>query len=134
MRRRVTELGVAVALTIGVGVVVWAQQGQRVPGPGSGVVTVQGAVNVANSPTVRQEGDWKTAITNTPSVNVTNTPAVNVAPPAFVKVGLRYQIVWSAGETEQLTAAVVGPGGWVRVTGPERWINLAQARSVTTLP
>jgi hypothetical protein len=133
MRRRLAGVAVAVGIAISVGALALAQQGQRVPGPGSGVVTVKGAVDVGNSPSVRQEGDWKTAITNTPSVNVTNTPAVNVAPPAFVKVGLRYQIVWSAGETEQVTAAVVGPGGWVRVTGPERGINLDQARSVTTL-
>jgi hypothetical protein len=98
------------------------------------VVTVHGTVNVSNTPAVRQEGDWKTAITNTPSVNVTNTPVVSIMPPGFLKVGVRYQIVWSAGETEQIVAAVIGPGGWVRVTGPERWINLAQARSVTALP
>ena len=133
---------VVVVMTIGLGVAAWAQQGQPRPGPGSGVVTVQGTVDVANSPAVRQQGDWRMAVVNTPAVTVANTPAVtvantptvSVAPPAFVKAGQRYQIVWSSGETEQIAAAAVGTGGWVRVGGAERWINLAQARSVTTLP
>jgi hypothetical protein len=121
--------------TIGcLGVAAWAQQGQPRPGPGSGVVTVQGTVDVGNSLAVSQEGDWKMTIANTPAVTVANTPAVSLAPLAFVKAGVRYQVVWSSGETERIAAAELGTGGWVRVAGPERWINLAQARSVATLP
>jgi hypothetical protein len=132
MRTRLT--GIVMAVVACVGAVAWAQQGQPRPGPGSGVVTVQGTVNVANSPGVRQEGDWRMAVVNTPSVTVANSPVVSIAPPAFFKAGLRYQIVWSSGETEQISAGPVGPDGWVRVAGAERWINLAQVRSVTTLP
>ena len=123
MKRRLT--GIVIATTVSLGVVAWAQQGQPRPGPGSGVMAVQGTVSVGNAPAVRQDGDWHVAVSNTPSVNV--------APPPFVRVGARYQIVWSAGESEQVVAAALGPGGWVRLEGAERWINLAQARSIATV-
>ena len=139
---RARWIGIVMA-TIGcLGVAAWAQQGQPRPGPGSGVVTVQGTVDIVNAPAVRQEGDWKMSLANTPAVTVANTPAVTVAntptvslaPPEFVKTGGRYQIVWPSGETERISAAAVAAGGWIRVAGPERWINLAQARSVAALP
>jgi hypothetical protein len=129
MRRRFAGI-LVLALTC-VAVAAWAQQGQPRPGPGSGVVTVDGTVKLANGPSTTKEGDWKVAIGNTPSVNVANTPNVSIAPLAFVTPGKRYQIVWATGETEQISAAATGPGAWVRVAGPERWLNLAQARSVT---
>ena len=132
MRRR--WVGILTAAISCFAIAAWAQQGQPKPGPGSGVVTVQGTVDIGNSLAVRQEGDWKMAIANTPAVTIANTPAVSVAPPDFVKAGARYQIVWPSGETERIAAAAVGTAGWVRVAGPERWVNLAQARSVTTLP
>jgi hypothetical protein len=132
MRRR--SIGIlAVALTC-VAVVALAQQGQPRPGPGSGVVTVQGTVVLANAPEKTKEGDWKVAVANTPSVNVANTPNVSLSPLAFVTPGKRYQIVWSTGETEQISATATGAGAWVQVTGGERWVNLALARSVTALP
>ena len=133
--------GILVVLLTGAAVAAWAQQGQPRPGPGSGVVSVNGTVTLANAPGMTKEGDWRVAvantpsvaIANTPSVNVANTPNVNMAPPAFVTTGKRYQITWPSGETEQITAAATGAGAWVRVAGPERWINLAQARSVALL-
>jgi hypothetical protein len=97
-------------------------------------MAVEGTVNVGNAPAVRQDGDWRIAVSNTPSVTVANTPVVSVAPPPFVRIGARYEIVWSSGEREQVAAAALGPNGWVRVAGAERWINLAQARSVATVP
>jgi hypothetical protein len=132
MRRRLT--GIVMATIASFGVVAWAQQGQPRPGPGSGVVSVQGVVNVGNTPSVRQDGEWRIAVANTPAVTIANSPVVSVSPPPFVRVGARYQIVWSSGETEQVAAASVGPDTWVRVAGPERWINLAQARSISALP
>jgi hypothetical protein len=123
--------GILVAGLACVAIVVSAQQGQPRPGPGSGIVTVDGAVKVANAPPTTKDGEWGVAIANTPSVNVANTPSVNLAPPPFVTVGKRYQIVWPSGETEQITVGATAGGTWVRVAGPEAWINLAQARKVT---
>jgi hypothetical protein len=126
--------GMVAVLLAGVAVAAWAQQGQPRPGPGTGVVTVDGIVNLGNAPAMTKEGDWRVAVANTPSVNVANMPDVNIAPPAFVTPGKRYQIVWPTGETEQITAAATSAGAWVKVAGPERWVNLAQARSITLLP
>jgi hypothetical protein len=135
--------GILVIVLTCAGLVAWAQQGsggtnrswgQSQPGPGSGVVTVEGTVKLANGPGTTKEGDWRVAIANTPSVNVANAPSVSLAPLAFVTPGKRYQIVWSTGETEQIAAAATGAGAWVRVTGPERWVNLAMARSVAMVP
>jgi hypothetical protein len=135
MRRRLA--GLVAVLLAGVAVAAWAQQGQPRPGPGTGVVTVDGIVNLGNAPAMTQEGDWRVAVANTPSVNVATMPSVNIAniaAPAFVTTGKRYQIVWPTGESEQITAAATGTGAWVKVAGPERWVNLGQARSVTLLP
>jgi hypothetical protein len=134
--------GILLVLLTGAAVAAWAQQGQPRPGPGSGVVTVDGTVTLANAPGTTKEGDWRVAVANTasvnvantPSVTVANTPSVSIAPPAFLTPGKRYQIIWPNGETEQITAAASGAGAWVRVAGPERWLNLAQARSVALLP
>ena len=109
MRRRLP--GILVVLLTGAAVAAWAQQGQPRPGPGSGVVSVNGTVTLANAPGTTKEGDWRVAVANTPSVNIANTPYVSFAPLAFVTPGKRYQITWPSG-------------------GSERWVNLAQARSV----
>src|SRR4029453_17483088 len=121
MRRRLT--GILIVVLTCAAVAVWGQQGQPRPGPGSGIVTVAGTVNLGNSPAVKQEGDWKVSIANAPSVKVENTPSVSLAPLPFIKAGQRYQVIWSAGDTEQIAVAAAGTGAWVRVSGPERWVN-----------
>ena len=129
MDRRFT--GILVAALACVAIVASAQQGQPRPGPGSGIVTVAGAVKVANAPPTTRDGEWSVAIANTPSINVANTPSVNLTPLPFVAVGKRYQIEWPTGQTEQITVGATAGGTWVRVAGPEEWINLAQAKKVT---
>ncbi|HSC25763.1 MAG TPA: hypothetical protein VLD67_00730 [Vicinamibacterales bacterium] len=113
-----------------------AQQTQAtVPGPGSGIMTVTGTINVGNAPPVlaSQAGEWKMEIANVPNVRVLSTPPVVLAPPDFVKVKSRYEVTWAAGEKETVQVIQLGQGGWVRVAttgGRERWINLGGARSV----
>jgi hypothetical protein len=102
-------------------------QVQAVPGPGSGVVTVTGKVEVVNAPDVgaSQRGDWKM------DVRVTNTPTVTLAPLSFVKVGGRYEVLWPNGEKEMVRIAELGAGEWIRVESTRpRWVNLAAARSI----
>ena len=123
MRRRLP--GILVVLLTGAAVAAWAQQGQPRPGPGSGVVSVNGTVTLANAPGTTKEGDWRVAVANTPSVNVANTPYVSFAPLAFVTPGKRYQITWPSGETEQITAAAtgrrrLGTGRWPGTVGQPR--------------
>jgi hypothetical protein len=123
-------------------VVVWvrvsANQGQRVPGPGSGVVTVEGTVDIGNTPTVNasQAGAWKMSVANVPDVRVVNTATVALAPPDFIKTGRRYAITWSSSEREVVAVSQVTAGGWVRVQGSvqPRWINLSLARAVEDVP
>ena len=137
MRIRVTTALVAAGVLAWVGVA--AQPTQPRPGPGSGVVTVEGSVIVANIPTVQamQLGDWKVTVANAPDVRVANAPTVHVAGPAFLKVEGRYELVWSTGDRETVVVRQLGQGGWIRVdgaTGRERWVNLTTARSVAAVP
>jgi hypothetical protein len=135
MRTRFMIAALAAALLVWAGVS--AQQGTRpTPGPGTGIVTVTGSVDIGNTLDVRaaQRGDWRVAVANTPDVRVANTPSVVVAPPGFVKKGL-YEITWPSGDRETVTIVEVGPGGWVQVTkasrdGRRRWVNLSAARDV----
>jgi hypothetical protein len=135
-----TAIGVMAGVLIGA--VAWtgaSQQGQALPGPGSGIVTVTGEVKLANRPVVEamQQGDWRVAIANTAPVTVTNTPAVTFAIPFTLHKGGRYEIVWSAGERETVTVTDAG-AGWVlaefsgQMPG-RRWLNLAQVRSILEL-
>lgn len=103
------------------------------PGPGTGIVTVKGTVDIGVMPDVRalQEGEWKVALVNTPNVRVVAT-----APLDFVKQGRRYRVTWLAGESEDIVVAQLGSGGWTRVessTRRSRWINLDEARGVEEL-
>jgi hypothetical protein len=119
-----------------------ARQVQSVPGPGSGVATVSGAVKVTNSPPTTLAGEWKVSVANAPPVTVpdgdwkvavANRPTVNVAPPEFVKQGGRYAITWTDGSSEIVTVAALAAGGWIRIDGNgsrQRWINLSVARRV----
>src|SRR5262245_46330626 len=71
-------------------------QVQPVPGPGSGVVTVQGEVDVRRLPLVEvgQRGDWKVSLASVADARVVSMPAVALARPAFVRSGARYDITW----------------------------------------
>jgi hypothetical protein len=121
MRARFAALGVIGAMVLWAAV--YAQQTQPRPGPGSGIMAVEGTVAIGNIPTVNA------TVTNTPSVQVTSVPPVGLAPLPFVRVGARYAITWPNGESQRVTIASVGPHGWVNV-GQESWVNLAAARSI----
>jgi hypothetical protein len=116
----------------------WAQamhgQGQSVPGPGTGIVTVQGQVDIRNMPmlNVGQRGDWRVTLASVADTRVVNMPPVTLSRPAFVRAGARYMITWAGGEQETIAVGEVADGAWVRVTanGRDRWLNLAQARAI----
>lgn len=137
--RRSSAVVMGLAILGGAG---WAASGQvqRVPGPGTGVVTVTGEVNVVNRPAVdaAQQGEWKVSVANTAPVTVTNTPSVTVALPIPLRRGVRYEIAWPTGEREVIVPAQAGATTWVRVersatTGP-RWVNVAAARAIAEVP
>lgn len=132
MRRRI----VGVILLAGVGLTtISAQQGQSVPGFGSGEVTVKGVVGISNTVPVTQSGSWKVAVDGSPEVRVANQPIVWIAPPSFIKAGGRLAITWNAGDTENVTVSAVGGGGWIQVNTsntPIRWINVTLARAIET--
>jgi hypothetical protein len=109
------------------------QQTKERPGFGSGVVLVEGSVDVtAVKGAVNVQGTVNASQLGTWTVAVSNTPTVAVAGPAFLRAGGRYSVIWSTGESETMSIASLGGGGWVRVAGTgERWINLTTARSVT---
>jgi len=113
-------------------------QVQSVPGPGSGIVTVRGEVDIRRLPPmdVSQRGDWKVSLANVADVRVVNTPTVAVAPLAFLKVGGRYDVIWPAGDRETVGIAELGSGGWVRAAGEgrRRWVNLAAAKTIQDAP
>jgi len=125
---------------IGVTALVWVGsmygQVQPVPGPGSGIVTVQGEVDVRRLPDVRQGGDWKVSLANVADVRVVNTPTVAGALPPFLRTGSAYEVTWPAGDRETFTIAQLGVGTWVRVAGQgrPRWLNLATARTIEEMP
>jgi hypothetical protein len=118
-----------------------AQQAQQdvrsTPGLGSGIVTVTGAVEVANSPTVEalQAGQWTVALAQPADVRLAGTSRIAFALPGIVQARGRYAIVWSGGERETITAEQLGTDGWLRTAtdGRPRWINLAMARSIEEL-
>jgi hypothetical protein len=113
-------------------------QVQPVPGPGTGVVTVQGEVDVRRMPLVDvgQRGEWKVLLAAPADTRVLAMPAVAIARPLFVKQGARYAITWTGGEQETIVIAQAGDGAWVRATvnGRDRWLNLAHARAVDEMP
>ena len=133
---------VVAGVLIAVAALYWARstngQVQSVPGPGSGIVTVQGEVDVRRLPPIDagQRGDWKVSLANVAEVRVVNTPAVTVAPPPFLKVGRQYLVTWPAGETETIVIAEVGSGGWSRAASGKRprWLNLATAKAIEEIP
>lgn len=118
--------GIAAAALLGIGLA--AHQDVRpVPGPGTGIVNVVGAVDVRTLPPVNaaQLGEWKVA--------VGSAPDVRVAPPPFLKLRASYAVTWSDGVQEMISPEEILPGGWIRtvpVNGRPRWVNLATARSL----
>jgi hypothetical protein len=128
------RMRIAVIALLAAGGLWWAQsasgQAQPVPGFGSGIVTVQGTVGIGKLPDklpdidVGQRGEWRVAVSNTPTV----TPAL---PPVLASAGVRVLVTWPSGESERIVVAQMA-GAWARVDGPEgqRWLNLATARAV----
>jgi hypothetical protein len=115
-----------------------ARQVQPYPGPGSGIVTVAGTVNVGNSPSVQaaQYGEWKMVVANIPDVRIADTAAVRIASPSFLTPKRTYEVVWGTGDRETISVLDVGVDGWARVqhAGGQRWVNASLARSITVLP
>lgn len=132
MRTRV-GLG-AVILAAGLGGFLYAQETRPVPGFGTGVVKIEGTVDIGNAPVVlaHQSGEWKVALISPADVRVVNAPSVTVAAPSFLTKDGRYDVVWSTGDRQTVRVAEIAAGGWIRVESPdgEQWINLASARSV----
>jgi hypothetical protein len=129
MPTRIIAVSLAAAATLAAGSS--AQVTQPRPGPGSGVVTVSGTVDIGRMPVATvnaaQQGEWR--------VTIASMPQVVVAPVAFVKAGGRYVITWPNGETQAIRIAQVGPGGWVKVADTrERWLNLTTAREIEVAP
>jgi hypothetical protein len=111
----------------------WAQTFPA-PHAGTGVVTVTGAVEVTNTPSVlaRQAGEWQVAIAS--------LPPIALPPPGFLQVGGRYAFVWPNGRRDVIVVREVRPDGWLRAeltgTGAERglrWVNPSQAALVEAL-
>jgi hypothetical protein len=140
MRIQAAAIGTVLALA-SAGIVAGraASQTQPRPGPGTGVIPIEGTVTVTNIPSVAvsntptvlatQSGDWKVA--------VTTMPAVRLAAPAFLKEGRRYRVTWPSGQQEELTVQRIADG-WLlgdRVEGGARgvrWINPAMVAAVET--
>jgi hypothetical protein len=133
MQRSAFIKGTAVAAMLSVAMMAWAAssagQGVKpVPGPGTGIVTVEGTVNVGNTPVVM--------VGNTPMVNAVQGGAWKVAAsvpnPDFLQLNRSYTVTWPDGGTQSVVVAEVGSNGWVRVENPgrRRWINLGQVLSV----
>lgn len=124
MRTRLT-VGALIAVGALIPVRSLTGQVQPIPGPGSGIVTVTGTVDVGNVPVVNavQRGDWK--------VTIEALPAVTLAPLPFLRVGKTYRVSWPNGQTQTMTVRQTGPHGWVAIDTTQRsWVNLAGAQSV----
>jgi hypothetical protein len=122
----------APALAIAAAALLWAavsaqQEMLPKPGPGSGITNVAGSVSITNTPSVMaaQQGDWRVAVSNTPSVRVTEVPS-----PGFLRTGATYEIVWVDGSRETVTVSSIATNGWIEVERSRRWINLSSARSI----
>ncbi|MGB2718066.1 MAG: hypothetical protein WBC51_28020 [Vicinamibacterales bacterium] len=136
MQRSTLSRGAVIGTMLVVAMLAWVvkpsgQAVRPVPGPGTGIVTVEGTVNVGNTPTVAvgntptvnaaQSGNWKVMLANAPSVTVTN--------PDFLRVNRVYIVTWPDRATESVEVAELGANGWIRVErqGRRRWVNLGQA-------
>ena len=137
MRIRAALVGSA-ALLLTVGAFLYAQETKPIPGFGTGIVKVEGTVDIGNTPLVlaHQSGEWKVVLATPPDVRVVNALSVSIPAPGFLKKDGRYEITWSTGEKQVIRAVEVAPGGWLRVEAGDRqrWVNLASARSVDEVP
>jgi hypothetical protein len=122
------------------GVAVSGRQVQRVPGPGSGIVTVSlvndARVNAVQSSDwrVMQQGDWRVAQQGEWRVGVQGTVTTASGMPSFIGVGQTYDVRWAESEAfQRITIRSLVPGGWAEVAGAAgrvRWVNLARASSI----
>ena len=125
-----TTLGILAVTLAGM---VWVglsaqQEMQSRPGPGSGVMNV----NVVNHPavTAAQNGEWRVAIDNVPTVRLAAPARVSINVPEFVVKGRTYQVSWSDGTNETITVQEISEDGWIQISGRTRWVNLGTARAV----
>lgn len=104
------------------------QEMQSRPGPGSGVMNV----NVVNHPavTAAQNGEWRVAIDNVPTVRLASPARVSVNVPEFVVKGRTYLVTWSDGTSETITVQEISEDGWIQISGKTRWVNLGTARAI----
>jgi hypothetical protein len=131
LRVAVVVLFCALAADVGT-----TQQGQRLPGPGTGIVDVL----VLNEPGVAQRGDWKVAQhgewrmaqQGDWRVDVTGTVVANPSMPNLVTVNRSYTIYWDHVNAERVTVREIHPSGWARVDigKASRWVNLTRAVSI----
>ena len=127
--KRMGQVMLAVTLAAAVWVGVSAQQEmQSRPGPGSGVMNV----NVVNHPavTASQNGEWRVAIDNVPTVRLASPARVSVNVPEFVVKGRTYLVTWGDGTTETITVQEISEDGWIQISGRTRWVNLGTARAI----
>ena len=132
MQKRTIVVTVSAAALLGVAAAAQQEMLPK-PGPGSGVTNVTGSVSIANTPNVNvantvqaaQQGEWRVAIQDTPSVRVTEVPS-----PGFLRTGSRYEITWVDGTSETVTISSLAANGWIEVERSRRWVNLSSARSI----
>jgi hypothetical protein len=105
---------------------------KTLPGPGTGIVTVEGTVNVANTPTVLvadtptvnavQNGEWRVTVANTS--------------PDFLQTNRSYTLTWPDRGTETVVVAEIGSNGWVRVQTQQRrrWVNTGTMLAIEEAP
>jgi hypothetical protein len=106
------------------------QQGQKLPGPGTGVVDVQ--VVRETEVAAAQRGDWRVGQHGEWRIGVTGPVATLPAVPPIVHVGSTYAV---RGPSLELVVTVrqLHPSGWARVSDESRqelWINLATLSSI----
>jgi hypothetical protein len=137
MRRENRVLRVAVVLLscVVVGGVATSdgQQGQRFPGPGTGVVDVQ-LVREAEV-AAAQRGPWNVGQQGEWRVGVIGSVATLPAMPPVVKRGGTYAVRGPGLEASPWTVTVreLHPSGWARIDDEahqEHWINLAAMSSI----
>ena len=127
MRMRHVISALAVTAVLWVAVAAQQQEMKERPGPGSGITHVTGAVSITNTPTVMatQEGEWRVAVNNVPSVRITDMPS-----PGFLRAGYRYEITWGDGSIDTVLVESLAGNGWIEVERGRRWVNVNAARSI----
>jgi hypothetical protein len=106
------------------------QQGQKFPGPGSGVVDVQVVQEAAVA--AAQRGEWRVGQQGEWRVGVQGTVATLPALPRIIRVGGAYFV---RGPSIEMVATIraLHESGWALVSdnsGQQQWINLAAMSSI----